>query len=381
VSWLPPLRRIFRVVAISLIVLPVGVAALIQVRQRIFRHRAERLLDDVRSVQLRRSTWQDAQRVMARWDEWATFSRFCSRENCTVRIELDELMRFRLRHPDTRRYFIWLERLFGGREATVFAGLTVFNGVIWEKEYGVVIAVAPKAEEDGDFGYLLFANARTVPHPRERSVGHPEYSDASPGGCEGCLGVIAQFTPYADDGVIGKLMDFNLACLTRWRPCRNQADVLPYAWTLHKDETRENELTWKRLENCNYPLELLARDAENAAVVDVVSEKPNHRWPERSITVVRLVGKLKRALFWESNATREVWDMKSETAKRGRGKPFTSRRVILLFSSPTETMSGIQTDSCGVVSYTGENISAVADGAARDYLATHTKQEIRFPLF
>jgi hypothetical protein len=61
-----PWRRILRVVALSFLVLLAGLAAFVQIQQHILRWRAERLLADIRQIQMGEGDWTSASRFMKR---------------------------------------------------------------------------------------------------------------------------------------------------------------------------------------------------------------------------------------------------------------------------------------------------------------------------
>ncbi|MGB8010836.1 MAG: hypothetical protein WCF68_04430 [Terriglobales bacterium] len=88
-------------------------------------------------------------------------------------------------------------------------------------------------------------------------------------------------------------MNFDLSCLTRWRPCSTQADILPSAWAQYEDTVqkpdpssaptpglpiawRENEREWRlrnpMLDRISDPrlVEVLGRDATDVAVLEII---------------------------------------------------------------------------------------------------------------
>lgn len=73
------------------LMLAVGVViAAIPVQQRVLRHRAERLLVDIRSLKLRRSTWADAQQIFVTWGAWGHYEGTCSQQSCSYEINLGD---------------------------------------------------------------------------------------------------------------------------------------------------------------------------------------------------------------------------------------------------------------------------------------------------
>ncbi|MGA8272558.1 MAG: hypothetical protein WB919_13445 [Candidatus Sulfotelmatobacter sp.] len=76
-----------------------------------------------------------------------------------------------------------------------------------------------------DLGAEIGTEPFSVNQPR-----HPEYQIGGPTGCTGCRVGWVKFTPFADPQDIRRLTDLNFACITRWRQCTEQADILPDAW-------------------------------------------------------------------------------------------------------------------------------------------------------
>ena len=215
----------------------VAIAA-IQIQQRTLRLRAERLLLDVRNLELRKSTWTDAQRLFARWGYWGHYDGLCISSNCDYQIELKD---FFYRHPGFVPNAPWGRRAYaflGVRKSRIRANVLVRNGLVWGKGFYLTVEVPPEGGRNPPFdgyGYTLigvsesvskFAPAGSWP----QLAMHPEYTVSTPGGCTGCLAVFARFTPFADSSDVARLMDFNLRCLTRPKPCREKGG--PHAFRL-----------------------------------------------------------------------------------------------------------------------------------------------------
>jgi hypothetical protein len=54
-------------------VLVILLAAFIQIQAHLLRHRAEALLSDIRRLEVRKSTWANAQNFMSRWGAWGHY--------------------------------------------------------------------------------------------------------------------------------------------------------------------------------------------------------------------------------------------------------------------------------------------------------------------
>jgi hypothetical protein len=237
------LRRILiRVVLFSLLGLATTAAA-IHIEQRLLRTRAEDLLEDIRSLELRRSTWTDAQRVFTRWGAWGHYEGSCGSPHCDYEVSFGDIFVDHSRlvpdAPWARRAF----EFFGVRMSLVTAHLLVTDGLVLGKEFTAFIEVPPDRGPIAPFSgstYTLIGRVETRTFPLSGSLHqhsiHPEYTVMSPSGCTGCLTVWVRFTPLADPVDVRRLMDFNLACLTNHKPCREREDIMPSAWKQHLAE-------------------------------------------------------------------------------------------------------------------------------------------------
>jgi hypothetical protein len=115
----------------------------------------------------------------------------------------------------------------------------VQDGLVWGKGFSLFLDVpagtGQKALAAG-YGYTLIGRAETVSRfsfpitSWPQLTLHPCYTVSTPSGCTACLAAIVRFTPFADPSDVARLMDFNLACLTRQVACRTREDVMPTAW-------------------------------------------------------------------------------------------------------------------------------------------------------
>jgi hypothetical protein len=234
--------RLFRNLIVGILATLFFLIVAIRVQQYVLRAHAERLLGQVRALDLGRATFADAQQIFRQWPS-ARDEGPCVPIQCDFAIRLSDLCDSHLGscldYPQLRRVYESL----GGRSATVTADVSVRDGLVENKAFRVNILVSPQ-ETDlfGPFGYSLIGRASTSQASETRSwptgtSRHPEYYIGQPSGCEICVSVYTVFTPYADPTDIQRLMQFNLSCLTRWRsPCRTQGDIMPAAWKEAQDD-------------------------------------------------------------------------------------------------------------------------------------------------
>ena len=266
------LRKCLLFAAIGIGVLIFLVLLASQVEQRLFRSRAELLLSQVQSLELRKAPWPDALRQLKRWERESKFNDRCTRAECSIEItlvepvsgflfrnltfvHLDDYLRWRLRLCYDEGPFVRMKQamlqgymLLGGRPATITASAGMRGGVVWSKGFSVVIETywhnIPDFNPDRWFEYSLIASTGSVPHldlsgqnwVDPQITLHPNYIISRPGGCEICIMGYVHFTPYADPADIRRLMQLNLSCLTRIRPCLDQGDIMPAAWKQYLEE-------------------------------------------------------------------------------------------------------------------------------------------------
>lgn len=405
-----PFRKIWlRWLGIAGVVLVVAVSILggiVCIQQRILRWRAERLLADIREIQMGKSTWADAQKLMYRWRKWGTWVGTCNADECEYQVALQDSLQSLptffwtdtdlKRHSEGRKYSPWQLRLYsllGGRVALVYAYVRVKDGIIWRKSYEVE---TPRHFFADGFIDPLVGDAEGTTHFKPSHdwpmlAQHPEYSIMAAGPCEGCRDgacticemIQAHFTPFADPAIVNELLDFNLSCLTSWHECEEPKEIAPAAWKLYTqeradEERRWNANSWKR---CDMPVERLGRDYRFALLTEVVSIKAS---PDSELTryVVDLRGiaSLKNQAEFKAGILKESLIGWSDTVLSGgvhmsEIKP--GSRLIFLFDEPPDKSNiGLlsdlppwTTDFCTYVPDTNANRAALQRGIQRDGLA------------
>jgi len=357
----------------------------IHVQERILRHRAESLLDDIRSLELGKASFVDAQRVFQHWKRWAKYEGECTEVHCAIRISLQD---FPLDLPEKYAWRMDWPRhasmLVGGHPAQVIAEIFVNNGIVWEKSFNVEILAPPYSEAPGlasieDYSVIGTAESRSRYSDREWGEGgvlfHPNYSIIVPSACEICVAAIVTFTPYADSKDVQRLMQFNFSCLTRWTTCRLPIDIMPVAWNEHLADTARMAATPTLPECGGDRIELIGRDSENAAIVDVMSVVANRTRPASDHDGyqdfnLRLIKRIKRTEFWDVGTDRNVRFYESQARLVGSSGIDSIRagiRLIALFRNGQA--DGVTLEECGALPFTSENLAIVARGAQQDHTA------------
>jgi len=367
-------RRAIRFYAICAVIV-ISFAAFVQVQAHIARHRSEVLLVDIQQLELRKSTWSDASKLMNRWGAWGHYDGSCTAVRCKYQIEISD---FRGRFPYTFSYpLMVVSGWLGGRPFLIYASFEVREGIVWGKDFGVGIGVPPSWFSRSDFGFTLLGGAKSV--SRFSPVGqmpqlslHRDYTIRRPGGCTGCKAVYVDFTPYASASDIQRLMNFNLSCMTRWKPCLEWEDIMPVAWQQHMAEQSQLDAAWDNVK-CNYPLDLLGRESENAVIADVTSNHTEGS-PGNELRVVkfRLVRKLKGAQFWEaSEEAKTTWFKSTEDATfpNPRIDSIVGSRLILFFEHDAYIRNqDFELERCGLIPFKESDLAEVERGIAEDYL-------------
>jgi hypothetical protein len=260
------LRRVLLIAVISVCGVLLVILVASQVGQHIFRNRAELLLAQVQSLELGKTSWQDAQRQLRGWVTEAKRDDPCNKTECSelitltepdwlfvprpIFVRLDDYLRWRLRLSYNQGPLARLMQkalfpgymLMGGRPARILATIGMRDGVVWSKGFSVSIETywhnVREFGKDNWIEYELIADIHSVTRfdfSRETWEGsqlvlHPNYLISRPSGCEICVLGYVHFTPNSDPGDIHRLMQLDFSCLTRMRPCVDQIDIMPAAW-------------------------------------------------------------------------------------------------------------------------------------------------------
>jgi hypothetical protein len=254
--------------------------------QYVLRSRAERLLSDVRSLELRKSTYADVRRLEDRWlDE--SKEAVCRPSWCDLQISVGNVgawhLTFLLNHLAIRAIYHGL----GGRVAEAGSFLRVRDNLLWGKGIGLAIETLSTESDGRNVEYALEGNIGTDDHFTWVSARHPEYQIGGPTACTSCREGWVKFTPFADPQDVLRLTDLNLACITGWRHCTEQADILPTAWKELRAEAAEGALQWSRLRT-PIMIRVLSRQAHCIDLVKII--KLEHAGAVPLMTLRRLPG-------------------------------------------------------------------------------------------
>lgn len=232
------LQRFRRLVIVLLIASSAG-WIVAETLQHLLRSRAERLLADIRALSVTRSTWSDVQPIMAKWSRYNVSKTPCTAEACTYQVDLLQTLPIEFVGSPDPGAKNWLPRLMdhvGLRSIAVRAGFTIDHGILTTKWFGeqVTLPVRDWEAPDGYIPYLSVASTETTQfsdrakshtllYPNRLALHVKTYIDVA-------------FSPAEDVAERTELMDFNLACVTRFQPCESEGDILPEAERLWQQQ-------------------------------------------------------------------------------------------------------------------------------------------------
>jgi hypothetical protein len=300
--------------------------ALVQLQQHLLRHRAERLIADVQSIRLNKSTWSDTQALMHRWGTWGHYNGQCDFADCDYQISLRDLgSQFLMSSPgsydrllrfDALQAFGWLYQRLGGRIAGINFQFKVQDGVIVQTrtEFDVE-STSSLAHDKAEGSLVIIAQSRqslnNAMGNNEQLARHPNYKVGRPGGCESCLMANISYTPQISQSEITRFTSFDLSCFTRFHECVILEQILPasrewhlyeYPWGETRPEDRQPPPSPPK--PCDISVWALGRDAASAYLVDTISNTQDRSDPEEphELDKVRILGTLRGTSPWDSTA-------------------------------------------------------------------------------
>ncbi|HEX3572899.1 MAG TPA: hypothetical protein VHU44_18925 [Acidobacteriaceae bacterium] len=373
-------------IAISLLGALSLALALVAFQEHLIRRRCERLLADLQSIRLNETSWPQAQAMMKRWGKSGHSHGTCNATDCAYEITVNGWPPLL---PLTRTAE-WLSR-FGGqlpqllqrvgvRFSSVDLRILVEDGVV--RRAGLFIATEASGE-DGTSALLV--NVRSHSHLDDsdmalHTVGadeelgvHPDFVVSPDGFCSGCEKITLVYTPQLASDELAHLTDFDLSCLTRWRPCGHMPQLAPALVREEASDLREVPLNSVR---CTTPTWALARDADAIWLADAHSvgqtpdpnagEGENRPLVEQDeIQIVSILKGPMRAVPKEIVRFRPY----SGTEYQARAVPehlTRGRRYVLFLSSDGRRDDGVEAGRCGVLEDTPAIEVSIKQGVAMD---------------
>ncbi len=320
-------QKVLRFIALAALGLLLAPFVAVQVQERIFRHRAERLLADMRSLMLRKATMAEIEAVFKRWNPHGDpcfgelgyfYGHPRSGQGCNL--AADSWSPSFDKNPEgAENYWSGLWRLLfvigGGRDAHIRAYAIVEGGDVKSLWFRVDVDLSLAHIDGYRLPATLSGSVVTIPrfsvsdvwlgltlHPNYLMVQSPPVGERSRN-----AEVNAEFGPHANPADIARLTSFDLSCLTRLMTCRKPEDIMPEAAAQFAKE--EPQLAQVRKDHVCGPdiVGLMARDADYAGVVEMTGSGTEHTGDRDDVPVptVRLIQDFKPATRVFVGAVRE----------------------------------------------------------------------------
>jgi hypothetical protein len=388
------IRRILIRAMLGLFTLVMLLLMAIQIQLHLLRNRAEHLLAEIQSLELRKTTWQEAKQVFNHWNALTKYDPPCTDSRCSFEITINDfyfghlkyfsrLSHFANNHPMIFSDSGVFDRAYmhlGGRPVRLDLHIGIRDGIVWEKNLvvGIYVLGLDKSTlwDEHILGVTIETKSRLSDFGSSEPgdlVLHHNYTIGQPGGCEGCVYGWVYLTPYADPRDVRRLFQINLSCITSWRSCQTQPDIMPNAWAEHlSDDSRLGNPSSFGPCSMEY-LEVIGRDAENIAVVQPVIL---HSTTPRDSVTFQLIRRLKGVDSWNPGPSGMDLDNLDETA---RFNGFDSKwrkpgmQLLLAFDEVTavgRTSADIHT--CGLLPFKDSALPFLLRGISQDYAASGT---------
>lgn len=267
-------------VGVALIVVLVLPIVAVHINAEVFRWRAGRLLNRVKSLRVEQTPYSVITTLRKDYFSNAVENEACTEQHCEFSISLGEwesLIHLTWKHPWTERpryYAVLLLRHFGLRPTEFGVRLRVERGTLRGLDVGLVPMSVIERPEYAPHGFLsnFLVTARSAGNFRRllyRSsiYTHPNLMIWEPSACTGCSGAItAEFTWQASQQELDKALDFNLSCTTRFWDCKSVEEYLPSAAELLFRD-RKQYAEWDSIPCDRRMAHILGRDSDFVNIV------------------------------------------------------------------------------------------------------------------
>jgi len=379
-------------------ILVIGLVALLAVAlpvsHYLFYLRAKRLLADMQSIELHKSTWADAQVLMRRWGRYGNYNGSCTAESCRYSIDTGDpfgtIATWMFSHFSAKQMeHIPIKRMGGIVNAmgdlgeTLVGKFIVQDGLIVRSGVYAVVRVSPLRNSDDRYGYELIGSAYSGEHVatwadlhnlRKRPFStHPEFSVSRPSGCENCYAGWIVYSHAAPHSKASGLMAVNLECFKIRSHCEFIEDLLPAAQGFDLYHRLSESAATGKPEACDVPIWARARDAFRVvAARDLRVERLSEGELSGENDTIQVVQPLKGEVPAKGAIlTVRPWDPSSDqTVGIAEHIPLGQRVLLFDFDRPEEPPSAgqraehFELDRCSVISDTAEARAEIATGMA-----------------
>jgi hypothetical protein len=362
----------------------VAIGIPINIRARIYRRDAQRMLNDLRALRMLNTPGSVALALRDRYEmrdvSWSgKVAQPCTAENCVFMIATrwEPAWDFALSHPRFERLvpsLVGLWYRFGLRLVNeTYGTVTVQRGLVTAIDFDITTQLMDERDA------RLLAGGQTVNnfsnHAEAWDIAlHPNFAFWQPNSCKFCRDKHVLYTQQISASDFQRLTNFDLSCLTSWSGCNDPAEIMP-AYALQE-----------RADAMDHPKTLLpgclpgmvrahARDFPFVALVKVLRAGPvTEERPE-------FEDDSSRHNFRQWADYELVQELKPESARRiqskhfmhGSGEPIASELLrtgnrLIVFARESRS-SYVQ--KCGITVATPENLEQAKAGVADDSTRCH----------
>ncbi len=217
-----------------------------EAKQWLLRRRAAMLLSDLQSIQVGRSTDEDARSILGRS---GNLYRNCSENGdsrCASSVTLQfDLPKFLRGQPgqQTKNRLVSLIDDIGLRSSAVEAQVITERGVVVSKSYFAEVDLPVRDWFLRASAFVPSLAVSSDETEKFRDYEQPLATSAHPNRLahrsKGPYGVVVRFKPQESQTQKKLLMDFKFACITQFFPCSNEDEILAAGSELLEQESHE----------------------------------------------------------------------------------------------------------------------------------------------
>jgi hypothetical protein len=213
--------------------------------QWLLRWRAEKLLADIQALEVNRSSWSDAQRLMRRWGRWGDYRGTCTAESCEYGIGIAHVLPERFRGYPDAGVKNWLPRLMdhlGQRSAVIAGGFSVERGKVTKKSFMETITLPVQVwfARGGAYVPELFVSSTEYERFSSDEDDSRLRSHIKVRNLKGPWGLRTQFSSQVEPVERAALMSFQFSCITRFSGCLSERDILPEGWRMLEEKRHKS---------------------------------------------------------------------------------------------------------------------------------------------
>ena len=379
-------KRAVLVIALSAGILVAGVSAYLRIEQYKFRRRAERLLSDVRELELEKASAAQVKIVVKKWgfEKYQRPDKPCTEDECIYYLQLvpkavqghvfadpfHESTAFPLEWLGLRLtvVHVWVRIRGRALRSVSFSVWTLGRGCHEQRQPGCTLMGEAGANWGGSWSTHDQPDVtlkHSLLHPSYLVGTFPELLNVDTGGSPAVV-VWAELFPDANAADTSRLLQFDLSCLTRLVSCRNR-DLMPTVWAQSVEDIRESP----KILTCTP--EVSKRVAQLADVIAIVrprtvelsSPRREGRSPQlRDLEIVNLIRKPEHPRKF-ARLDVDV-DRPEMMTTADTGSPVRPRQeyVLLLQNHSTPSRGWLALYPCGALSSNDANMAMVREAAA-----------------